>query len=102
MKLEDWHRWWNQAGARELRRTLMEEWDPIGVRGYPEAAYEYDGYLGPLAARPREGASAEVVADYLTEIEEDRMGLGESAASRERNQAIAVRLIAWHAKATAE
>ena len=76
VKLEDWHRWWKQTGARELRRILMEEWDPIGVRGFPEAADEYDGYLGPLAARLGEGASAEAIAEYLTEIEEDRMGLG--------------------------
>jgi hypothetical protein len=43
-----------------------------------------------------------VITDYLTEVEEDRMGLGESAASRERNHALAARLIAWHADATAE
>jgi hypothetical protein len=102
MKLEDWHAWWKQTGARELRGILMDEWDPIGVRGIPEAADEYDGYLGPLAARLREGASAEVIADYLTEIEEGRMGLGESAASRQRNQVLAARLIAWHTEATSE
>jgi hypothetical protein len=101
MKLEDWHRWWKTTGARELRRILVEEWDPIGVREVPEAADEYDGYLGPLAARLREGASAEVIADYLTEVEEDRMGLGESATSRARNQTLAVRLRAWHDQAMA-
>jgi hypothetical protein len=101
MKLEDWHRWWKKTGAGELRRILMEEWDPIGVRGVPEAADEYDGYLGPLAARLREGASAEVIAGYLSEVEEDRIGLGESATSRKRNQALAARLRAWHDQATA-
>ena len=80
----------------------MDEWDPIHVRGVPEAADEYDGYLGPIAARRREGAAGEMIADYLTEVEEDRMGLGESAASRERNQTLAARLLAWHAEATAE
>jgi hypothetical protein len=74
----------------------MDEWDPIGVRGIPEAADEYDGYLGPLASRLREGASVDAVAEYLTEVEEDRMGLGESFAGRERNEALAARLLGWY------
>jgi hypothetical protein len=90
MKLEDWHRWWKQTGARELRQLLMDECDPLHARGVPEAADEYDGYLGPLAARLREGASADVIADYLTEVE------------RERNQMLASRLRAWYDEATAE
>ena len=102
MKLEDWHRWWRRTGARELRQILMDEWDPIHVRGIPEAADEYDGYLGLLAARLREGASADVIADYLTDVEEDRMGLGKSAAARERNPVLATRLLAWYAESTAE
>jgi hypothetical protein len=80
----------------------MDEWDPIHVREVPEAADEYDGYLGPLAARLREGASADVIADYLTEVEEDRMGLGESPAARERNEALAARLLGWYGESTAE
>jgi hypothetical protein len=31
---------------RQIRRVLMEHWDPIGVAGIPEAADEYDGYIG--------------------------------------------------------
>jgi hypothetical protein len=100
MDLADWHMWWKRRGAAELRRILMEEWDPIRVRGAPRAADEYDGYLAPLASRLREGASAEAVAEYLTEIEEDRMGLGESAAARERNQAFAARLLTWYSQET--
>jgi hypothetical protein len=34
----------------------MDEWDPIHVRGVPEAADEYDAYLGQIASRLREGA----------------------------------------------
>jgi hypothetical protein len=100
MDLADWQTWWKWRGARELRRILMDEWDPIGVRGVPEAADEYDGYLDPLASRLREGASAEVVAEYLTEVEEDRMGLGESAAGHERNKALAARLLTWYSQET--
>jgi hypothetical protein len=89
--------WWKRRGARELRRILMEEWDPIHVNGVPEAADEYDTYLDPLASRLREGAPAEAIADYLTDIEEDRMGLGKSAAARERHRTRAPRLLTWYA-----
>jgi hypothetical protein len=94
--LADWHMWWKQSGARELRRILMEEWDPIGVRGVSEAADEYDGYLPQVSRRLREDATSEEIAAYLTEVEEVRMGLGPSPASRERNQALAARLRAWY------
>ena len=80
----------------------MDEWDPIGVRGVPEAADEYDGYLPQLASRLRDGASADEIANYLTEVEEVRMGLGRSPRIRERNQALGVRLLAWYASSTTD
>ena len=33
--------WWKRSGARELRQLFMDEWDPIHIRGVPEAADEY-------------------------------------------------------------
>jgi hypothetical protein len=60
----------------------MEEWDPIGVRDAPEAADEFDSYLGPIGARLREGKDAAEIAAYLTDVEEERMGLGFSEAAR--------------------
>jgi len=94
--------WWKQSGARELRRILMEEWDPIGVRGVPETEDEYDSYLGPIGARLREGAPADDIAAYLTWAEEVHMGLGESDIGRGRNARLADRLREWHAEATAQ
>jgi hypothetical protein len=35
----------NRARVREI---LMREWDPIGVAGSPEAADEYDSYVGKV------------------------------------------------------
>ena len=101
VELADWHKWWKHSGARELRRLLMEEWDPIGVRGIPEAADEYDGYLGPIASRLREEASAEEIARYLTDVEEERMGLVPSPATRPRNDALARRIRSWYSDAMA-
>ena len=52
----------------------MEEWDPIGVRGVPEAADEYDTYVGKVYVMLMEEESTEVIASYLLEIATGRMG----------------------------
>ena len=96
MELAEWHMWWKRSGARELRQLLMDEWDPIHVRGVPEAADEYDAYLGRIASRLREGATVDDVAAFLNDVEEVQMGLGDSPIARQRNQALAVRLHSWY------
>jgi hypothetical protein len=53
----------------------MEVWDPIGVNGIPEAADEYDSYIGDfyemlVTRRPRQ-----VIVDRLAYLEGDHMGL---------------------------
>jgi hypothetical protein len=59
----------------QIRPVLMEEWDPIGVNEVPEAADEYDGYIGGIYALLRDGASDERLAEHLSEIETKTMGL---------------------------
>lgn len=100
MELGDWHMWWKQSGAAQLRRILMEEWDPIGVRGVPEASDEYDSYLGQIGERLRAGQGADEIAAFLTDLEEVRMGLTVSGVARNRNVALAQRLVGWHAEET--
>jgi hypothetical protein len=73
--LEDWQRWWKTRGAAELRVLLIARWDPIKINGVPEAADEYDAYLGPLARKLREGADAHAVCEYLSDVQTERMGL---------------------------
>jgi hypothetical protein len=102
VELADWHMWWKQSGAAQLRRILMDEWDPIGVRGVPEASDEYDSYLGQIGGRLREGQGADAIAAFLTDLEENRMGLGVSEAARNPNIALAERLVGWHAEETQE
>jgi hypothetical protein len=43
---------------RNIRRILMAEWDPIGVCDIPDAALEYDGYIGGVYELLERGASA--------------------------------------------
>jgi hypothetical protein len=46
----------------------MEKWDPIGVADFPEAADEYDAYLGRIAKRQRDGLSTEELGQFLTSL----------------------------------
>jgi hypothetical protein len=52
-----------------IRRVLMEEWDPIGVSDIPEAADEYDGYIGGVYELLDDGASEQEIAAHLRGIE---------------------------------
>ena len=58
----------------KIRPVLMAEWDPIGVDGIPEAADEYDSYIGGIYVLLRDGASDEKIAGHLAEIETKTMG----------------------------
>jgi hypothetical protein len=63
--------------SREVRSTipaiLMAEWDPIGINDVPEAADEYDSYIGGVYDLLAQGASAESIRTYLRQIEIDQM-----------------------------
>lgn len=101
-KIEDWERWWEQTGARELRHLLTKDWHPSGGRDEPQAADKYKLYEDRVVVLLRDAASAEVIADFLTQVEEHRTGVAASATTRERNQALASRLRAWYDKSTAD
>ena len=59
----------------EIRRVLLQHWDPIGIREEPKAQDEYDGYLGGVYGLLVRGASDKEIADHLAHIVEERMGL---------------------------
>jgi hypothetical protein len=59
----------------KIRPVLMAAWDPIGVGGIPEAADEYDSYIGGIYVYLRDGASDEKLAERLADIETTTMGL---------------------------
>lgn len=58
-----------------IRRVLMAEWDPIGVSDIPEAADEYDSYIGGVYTLLERGSSQTSIQAYLRDIEVDRMEL---------------------------
>jgi hypothetical protein len=60
---------------RHIRRILMAEWDPIGVSDIPEAADEYDSYIGGVYELLERGSSQTSIYTYLRNIEVDQMEL---------------------------
>jgi hypothetical protein len=90
--------WWKRVGGRELRELLMRSWDPIGVSGWPDAADEYDSYMGDVATMLREERSIEDLASYLAWAREQRMGLREY---RERDLAVAQEVSTWYRESIA-
>jgi hypothetical protein len=65
----------SRAIRRQIRHVLMEDWDPIGVNGIPEAADEYDSYIGDfyeILVGPR---SREEIISRLEYLEGEHMGL---------------------------
>ena len=86
--------WWKRRGAAGIRAILRSDWDPVFANGVPEAADEYDGYIGPIGRMLREGRAAFEVAAYLTHITTDRMELEGWA---EQNEGVAEQLVRWYA-----
>jgi len=71
----------NEAGStwkriQELvRPVLLQDWDPCGVDGIPEAQDEYDGYIGHIYVLLQSSASDLEIADHLAKIETEQMGM---------------------------
>jgi hypothetical protein len=67
--------------SRELRAAmryiLMQNWDPIGVKEVPEAADEYDMYIGDVYDLLKRGASDNEISNYLVKVETEGMGLSD-------------------------
>jgi hypothetical protein len=54
----------------------MESWDPIGVRDFPEAQDEYDGYVGKVYVMLMDDrASSQAIAAYLYDIAISYIGI---------------------------
>jgi hypothetical protein len=59
----------------EVRRVLLEEWDPIGVGDAPDAQDEYDDYIDHVVGQLFSGATDDEILDYLYRIATANMGL---------------------------
>jgi len=79
------------AGLDALKLLLLNEWDPIGVRGAAGAEDEYDSYAFDIFAMLKSGAGEDEIAAYLDGVETEHMGLRLRA---DRNRAVARRAVA--------
>lgn len=88
--------------AVEVRRVLLADWDPIGVRDLPgkyrhAAADEYDSYIDPVIRMLLAGKSKEEVADFLYDTEVRNMG---GRRDRSAANAAAAKLVGLRAMMT--
>jgi hypothetical protein len=59
----------------EIRRVLLEVWDPIGIKDEPNARDEYDSYSGGILKLLKSGASDDEISRHLHRIVTKDMGL---------------------------
>ena len=79
---------------RAVDEVLHYIWDPIGISGVPEARDEYHPYLPHVYDLVRNGADTTEVANYLSSITTERMGL---TANASHDLQIANVLLCWKA-----
>jgi hypothetical protein len=65
----------SRAVRLQIREVLMSKWDPIRVNGVPEAADEYDSYIGGVYELLERDASKESICAHLQNIEIETMGM---------------------------
>jgi len=96
----------NQLRLRKKElRDLWLTWDPIGViePDNPDSPIdEYDSYLDPTFRFLEKQASAEEIANYLSFVVGEYMGLGEKGISHSRPSIFAIKLIDWFEKSWAD
>ena len=59
----------------DIRRVLLEVWDPIGIKDEPAAQDEYDSYVGGIFELLVNARNDEELNAYLFDIAQNRMGL---------------------------
>ena len=94
MTAEDWRRFWEERGMRELRLLLAECWDPLGAgtpRQREACAFRIASLLGSRAASP-------AITEELGRIRRE-LRLGEAP---EEDARAAATIVAWFEAVAAE
>jgi hypothetical protein len=60
---------------RAVRRILLSEWDPIGVRSKSATSDEYGSYAIQVYAILSSHGTADQIASYLADVERREMGM---------------------------
>lgn len=68
-----------------IRKILLEEWDPAGIRHEPDAQDEYDDYAKTaFRMLAKKDASAQKMFAFLQWVESDQLGLDPSSEALHR------------------
>ena len=59
----------------QIRRVLLDVWDPIGIKDEPNAQDEYDSYIGAVCELLTGDSPDRKLAEYLFTVVHDHMGL---------------------------
>jgi len=73
-----------------IKAALLNEWDPIGVKQFPEAQDEYDSYAPHIYTLLITRRPKQEVFDYLWWLETEHMGL---TGARQATEQFAERLL---------
>jgi len=73
-----------------IRDTLLNHWDPIGIKRIPEARDEYDSYISTIHNMLIMKKSEHEIAKYLWWLETEHMSL---PGQREVTNKVAKRLV---------
>ena len=73
-----------------IRTALLKEWDPIGVKHFPEAQDEYDSYAPHIYSLLFTRRPQHELSDYLWRLETEHMGL---TGNRKETERFAERLL---------
>ena len=60
---------------KQIKKILMEDWDPIGVSDEPEAQTEYDNYIPHIYSQLIHDRPREEIFENLWKVETNSMGL---------------------------
>ena len=69
---------------KAIKTALLSEWDPIGVKHFPEAQEEYDSYAPHIYTLLTTDRPQHELYDYLWRLETDHMGLTGNRQATER------------------
>jgi hypothetical protein len=81
--------------CQRVNEVLHYIWDPIGVRGEPNARDEYDSYVPQIYSLLQRDAAAEEIATHLDRIATENMGLN---SNKKHALFTAQNLLDWRAK----
>ena len=81
----------------KMRQILLEDWDPIGRKNFPEKARqktidEYDSYLASIEKLLQDGADESEIRDFLKASESKDMGVQRASTYSERAAAKIIKI----------